>query len=383
MDFALTDAQRSLQREVRRFAEHEIVPVAQTYDREERYPAEVMEQAAEMELLGPNLPCAYGGADLDPVSLAIVMEELFAADPGIALCITSAGFGAGAILEYGTDEQCKTFLPGIPAGDVVMGVAITEPDAGSDVTAIRTRAEREDDDWVLNGRKCWITNGSVGDQFLVLAETDPHVDDRYLGYSMFLVEADRDGVLADRITGKLGVRASDTAELVFDDVRIPERNLIGTRGLGFAQLMTVFDRTRTMVAAQGVGIARGAFEAARSFASEREQFGRPIAELQAIRHKLAEMAMRIEAARTLAHRSAWSIDHAPDDLTLRASMAKAFGSEVAVDVADEAVQIHGAAGYVDAYDVSRFYRDAKVTQIYEGTTEIQYNIIARELLADD
>jgi alkylation response protein AidB-like acyl-CoA dehydrogenase len=233
---------------------------------------------------------------------------------------------------------------------------------------------------VINGNKMWITNGSVGDYFVVLCKTDPDASGRYNGFSQIVVESDRDGFEADKITGKLGIRASDTAELILDDVRVPEENLIGTEGGGFLQLMQFFDETRTMVAAQGVGIARGATDRALEYAQEREQFGRPISEFQAIEHKLAEMRTQTEAARTLTLKSAWSVENRDEQLTALASMAKEFASRVAVEVADEAVQIHGGAGYVNDFDVERFYRDAKITQIYEGTTEIQKNIIAREMM---
>jgi acyl-CoA dehydrogenase len=226
----------------------------------------------------------------------------------------------------------------------------------------------------------WITNGSVGDFFVVMCRTNPDAADRYSGFSQIVVEADRDGFEADKITGKMGIRASDTAELIFDDVRVPEENLVGTRDAGFLQVMQFFDETRTGVAAQGVGIAKGAAERALEYAQQREQFGQSIGEFQAIQHKLAEMHTNLEAARQLTYKSAWSVDNKEEQLTRLASMAKEFTSRIAVEVADEAVQIHGGAGYVDDFDVERFYRDAKITQIYEGTTEIQKNVIARELL---
>ncbi|MFC6724780.1 acyl-CoA dehydrogenase family protein [Halobium palmae] len=380
MDYALSEEQRAVKEEVRRFAENEIAPVAAEYDREEKYPHEVMEKATEMGLPGAHFPVEYGGAGYSTLEMALITEELFAVDPGIGLCISSAGFGAEALLEFGTDEQKEEYLPPITAGESVMGAAISEPQAGSDVTSIDTHAEKDGDEWVLNGNKMWITNGSVGDYFVVMCETDPDVDDRYAGFSQILVEADRDGFGADKITGKLGIRASDTAELVFDDVRVPEENLVGQRGMGFLQLMQFFDETRTSVAAQAVGIAKGATERALEYAEEREQFGQSISRFQAVQHKLADMHTRTEAARQLTYKSAWSVDEAEDDLTALASMAKEFASRVATDCADEAVQIHGGAGYVDDFDVGRLYRDSKITQIYEGTTEIQKNIIARELL---
>jgi alkylation response protein AidB-like acyl-CoA dehydrogenase len=380
MDFSLTDEQQQLRDEVQRFAENEIIPVAGEYDEAEKYPYEIMDKAAEMGLLGAHFPLEYGGVGYSQMEMALVTEELFAADPGIGLCITSAGFGAEAIMEYGTEDQKERFLPPITNGETVMGAAISEPDTGSDVSSVSTRAEKDGDEWVLNGNKMWITNGSVGDYFVVMCETDPDADDRYSGFSQIVVESDRDGFEADKITGKMGIRASDTAELILDDVRVPEENLIGTRGMGFLQLMQFFDETRTQVAAQGVGIAKGAAERALEYAQEREQFGRNISDFQAIQHKLADMHTQTEAARQLTYKSAWSVDNEPDSLTGLASMAKEFSSRVAVHVADEAVQTHGGAGFVNDHDVERFYRDAKITQIYEGTTEIQKNIIARELL---
>ncbi|MCO8268072.1 MULTISPECIES: acyl-CoA dehydrogenase family protein [unclassified Haloferax] len=380
MEYSLSDEQRAIREEVRRFAENEVAPVAGEYDEAEKYPAEAVRKASEMGLTGAHFPVEYGGVGYSSLENALVTEELFAVDPGIGLCITSAGFGAEAIISFGTDDQKERFLPPITEGKSVMGAAISEPQAGSDVTSVRTRAEKDGDEWIINGTKMWITNGSVGDYFVVMCQTDPDADDRYAGFSQLIVEADRDGFSADKITGKMGIRASDTAELVFDDVRVPEENLVGTEGMGFLQLMQFFDETRTAVAAQAVGIAKGACERALDYAKEREQFGRPIGDFQAIQHKLAEMHTATEAARQLTYKSAWSVDNDEDQLTALASMAKEFASNVATDVADEAVQIHGGAGFVNDHDVERLYRDAKITQIYEGTTEIQKNIIARELL---
>ena len=380
MDFALSDEQKQVRDEVRRFAENEIEPVAAEYDREEKFPHDVHDEAAELGFVGASVPVEYGGIGYDYLTNAIIVEELFAADPGIGLSISSAAFGADALSEFGTETQKEEYLRPVATGEAIMGSAISEPDVGSDVSSVSTSAEKDGDEWVIDGNKMWITNGSVGDFFVVLCETDPDAEGRYNGFSQIIVESDRDGFEAEKITGKLGIRASDTAELLFDGVRVPEENLLGTRGAGFLQLMQFFDETRTAVAAQGVGIARGAAERALEYAQEREQFGRPISEFQAIQHKLADMYTKTEAARQLTYKSAWSVDHADDQLTQLASMAKEYASRVAVDVADEAVQVHGGAGYVDDFDVERFYRDAKITQIYEGTTEIQKNIIARELL---
>jgi alkylation response protein AidB-like acyl-CoA dehydrogenase len=397
MEFGLSAEQEQIRDEVRKFAENEIKPVACEYDRTEQYPHEVVEKAAEMGLTGASIPLEYGGADYSTVDMMIITEELFAADPGIGLSVLSTSFGTEAIVGHGTEEQKERFLEPVARGGAITGAAISEPHAGSDVSAISTRAEKDTseqssvsstepeasqdgDEWVINGQKMWITNGSVADYVVMLCQTDPDAQGRYNGFSQIVVETDRDGFTAEKITGKLGIRASDTAELILDDVRVPEENLIGNRGAGFLQQMQFFDETRTAVAAQGVGIARGAAERALEYAEEREQFGQPIGEFQAIQHKLSDMFTKIEAARLLTYKSAWCDDTGnDDDLTMLASMAKEYGSRIAVDVADEAVQIHGGAGYVDDFDVERLYRDAKITQIYEGTTEIQKNIIAREL----
>jgi alkylation response protein AidB-like acyl-CoA dehydrogenase len=380
MDFELSPEIEQIRSEVNRFAENEVKPVAREYDREEKTPHELIEKGAEMGLTGAQIPMEYGGAGYNALEVAIIIEELYAADPGIAGAILGTAFGSEAIIEFGTEEQKEKYLPPLAEGEAIMGSAISEPDTGSDVSSVSTRAEKDGDEWVINGNKMWITNGSVGDFFIVLCKTDPDADGRYNGFSQIMVESDRDGFSSEKITGKLGIRASDTAELIFDDVRVPEENLVGNRGMGFLQQMQFFDETRTQVAAQAVGVAKGASERALEYAQEREQFGRPIAEFQAIQHKLSEMFTDTEAARQLTYKSAWSVDNKDEQLTTLASMAKEYASRVAVDVANEAVQIHGGSGYVDDFDVSRLYRDAKIMQIYEGTTEIQKNVIARELL---
>src|SRR6056297_1404617 len=340
MEFGLTEEQQAVREEVRRFAENEVAPVAKEYDVEEKYPWEVMDEAAKMGLTGANIPVEYGGAGYSPLETAIITEELFAVDPGIGLCITSTAFGADAIIEFGTEEQKEKYLTPVAEGEAIMGTAISEPDTGSDVSSVSTSAEKDGDEWVINGNKMWITNGSVGDYFVVMCQTDPEADDRYSGFSQIVVESDRDGFQADKITGKLGIRASDTAELIFDDVRVPEENLVGNRGMGFLQQMQFFDETRTQVAAQGVGIAKGAAERALEYAQEREQFGKPIAEFQAIQHKLSDIFTRTEAARQLTYKSAWYVDNEEEQLTALASMAKEYASRVAVDAANECVQIH-------------------------------------------
>ncbi|MGM0716820.1 MAG: acyl-CoA dehydrogenase family protein [Halobacteriota archaeon] len=379
MDFGLTDEQQQLKEEVRRFADNEVRPNAREYDVEEKFPHEIVDAAAEMGLCGATIPMEYGGAGYNAVDSVLIAEELFAADPGIALSILATSFGTEAIVDYGTDEQKERFLEPVARGEAISGAAISEPDTGSDVSSVSTRAKKDGDEWVINGNKMWITNGTVGDFFVVFCKTNPEVEGRYNGFSQIVVESDRDGFESEKITGKMGIRASDTAELILDDVRVPEENLIGAADAGFLQQMNFFDATRTGVAAQGVGIAKGAAERALEYAQEREQFGRPIGDFQAIQHKLAEMYTNTEAARNLTLKSAWEVDEGGAPNTTLASMAKEYASRVAVEVANEALQIHGGAGYVNDFDVERLYRDAKITQIYEGTTESPKMIIAREL----
>jgi alkylation response protein AidB-like acyl-CoA dehydrogenase len=381
MEFGLNEEQEQIRDEVRRFAENEIVPNAEEYDTEEKFPHEVVDKAAEMGLVGSSIPIEYGGAGYSTLESIIIAEELFAHDPGIALSILACSFGTEAIREFGTEEQKERFLEPVAKGEKISGAAISEPDTGSDVSSVSTRAEKDGDEWVINGNKMWITNGTVGDFFVVLCRTNPDAESRYDGFSQIIVESDRDGFSSDKITGKLGIRASDTAELMFDDVRVPEGNLVGDRDAAFLQQMQFFDATRAGVAAQGVGIAKGALDAALEYAQDREQFGQSISEFQAIQHKLAEMATKTEAARNLTYKAAWNVDQG-NDITMGASMAKEYASRVAVEVSNEAVQIHGGAGYVNDFPVERFYRDSKITQIYEGTSEIQKNVIARELLDD-
>ncbi|QLG50515.1 acyl-CoA dehydrogenase family protein [Natrinema halophilum] len=379
MEFGLTEEQQQIREEVRRFAENEIVPNAEKYDTEETFPHEIVDKAAEMGLVGSSIPIEYGGAGYSTLESVIIAEELFSHDPGIALSIMACSFGTEAIREFGTEDQKERFLEPVATGEKISGAAISEPDTGSDVSSVSTRAEKDGDEWVINGNKMWITNGTVGDFFVALCKTNPDAEGRYDGFSQIVVESDRDGFSSDKITGKLGIRASDTAELILDNVRVPEENLIGEQDAAFLQQMHFFDATRTGVAAQGLGIAKGALEAALEYAEDREQFGQSISEFQAIQHKLADMATKTEAARNLTYKAAWNVDQG-NDITKLASMAKEYASRVAVDVSNEAVQIHGGAGYVNDFPVERFYRDSKITQIYEGTTEIQKNVIARELL---
>jgi alkylation response protein AidB-like acyl-CoA dehydrogenase len=293
--------------------------------------------------------------------------------------VIASVFGAEHILFFGTEDQRKKYLPALVRGEAISAGAFTEPDAGTDVAGIRTRAVKEGGDYVINGTKMFITNGTVCDFMCVFCVTNPDPDERHKRQSIILVEADRPGVTTRKLKGKMGIRASDTAEVVFEDVRVPQSNLIGEEGRGFYQLMKFFDATRTMVAAQGVGLAQGALDKSLRYVQERKTFGRPLATNQAIQFQLAEMATKIELARTLTYKAAWLVDQGRTDPSLNA-MAKYFSGEMAVWVCDKALQMHGGYGYIDEYDVQRFYRDAKILDIYEGAKEAEKMTIARRLL---
>jgi alkylation response protein AidB-like acyl-CoA dehydrogenase len=379
MAFSLSDEHRAIRQAVREFGENEIVPVAREHDEQQKYPEAIRKKAAEYDFVAPNIPLDYGGAGMDKLSSVIVTEELWRADPGIGSAVGSAGFGTDMLIEYGSEWMKEEWLPRIAAGESASASAISEPAHGSNVAGIETRAEKAGDEWVLNGNKMWITNGTVADVAVVMAKTDPGAGHR--GITAFLVPTEVEGLSAEKIDNKLGIRASDLAELRISDVRVPEENVIGEVNEGFYQLMEFFASGRTNVAAQAVGAGQGALDAALDYAAEREQFGKPIGEFQAISHKLAEMATNVEAARSLVYRAATAVEQGDQDLAARfSSMAKLFASERSVEVADEAIQVHGGAGYVSDHPVERFYRDARITKIYEGTSEIQKTIISKQLL---
>jgi len=379
MDFELTKDQQDIRKAAREFAEGEFPEIAQECDQEEKYPRDLVTKAAELGFIGVNLPEEYGGSGYGYLEKCLVTEELWRVDPGLGSVVIAATFGADMVDLYGTEEQKKKYLIPLTKGEAVMGSAITEPDAGSDVSAISTTARRDGTDYVINGNKMFITNGTVASYFNVICLTDPDNTSRHRRHSVILVESDRKGFEANKLSHKLGIRASDTAELYFKDVRVPQENLIGEEGMGFYQFMEFFNRTRIHVGAEGVGIAQGAMEKAITYAKNRKQFGQTLSSFQAIQFKIAEMATRIQAARNLVYEAACKADRGELDHKLTA-MAKWFAGETGVRVAEEAVQIHGGYGYMGEYDVERFYRDAKIIEIYEGTKEIEKIIIARALL---
>ncbi len=379
MDFELSEEHKLLRKTTRKFAEEVIRPAAHDYDESAKYPYEIVEQAKKLDLIAPALPVEYGGAGMDFLAQSIVIEELFRGDPGIGSAISARPFGSDMLLEFGTEEQKKKFLLPVGKGDWVMGSAITEPEAGSDVASMKTRAEKKGNEYVINGSKMFITNGTIANFLIVFARTNTNPPERHMGITAFVVESDRKGYIAEPLKKKMGIRASDLAEITLKDVRVPESNIIGQLDMGFYQLMQFFGRGRVAIGAQAVGIAQGAFDEAFKYAQERQTFGRPIVDFQAIQFKLADMATDIEAARLLTYRGAWLVSQGGNPAR-EASMAKLFASRVAREVANEALQIHGGYGYIKEYAVERFYRDAKITELYEGTSEIQRLIIIRSLL---
>ncbi|WP_455449840.1 acyl-CoA dehydrogenase family protein [Natrinema thermotolerans] len=379
MTFQLSAEHEAIREAVREFGENEMKPVAEEHDQEGKYPEELRKKAAEYDFVAPNIPLEYDGAGMDKISSTIVTEELWRADPGIGSAVGSAGFGTDMIVEFGDEWMKEEWLPQIANGETASCSMISEPAHGSNVAGIETVAEKDGDEYVLNGNKMWITNGTVADVGVCMAKTSP--GEGHKGITAFLVEMDRDGVSTDKINNKLGIRASDLAEVVIDDVRIPDKNVIGEVDKGFYQLMEFFASGRTSVAAQAVGAAQGALDAAIEYANQREQFDQKISEFQAIQHKIAEMATKVEAARSLTYRAATQVEQNNQDVAAQySSMAKYFASEISVEVADEGIQVHGGSGYVTDYPAERYYRDARITKIYEGTSEIQKNIIADQIL---
>ena len=382
MDFELSAEQRQVREEVRRFAENEIRPVATEYDRDERFPAEVVEAAAEMGLTGMNIPMEYGGAGYDTLTNVIAAEELFAADAGIGLCIQSAAFGADAIIGFGTDEQKERFLEPVATGEAIMGAAISETDTGSDVSSVSTRARKEGDEWVVDGNKMWITNGSVGDFFVVLCETDPEAEGRYNGFSQIVVESDRDGFEAEKITGKLGIRASDTAELIFDGVRVPLESRVGAEGEGTLHMMRNLEIERLTLAAMSLVIAQRCLRVMIDYANERKTFGRPIREHGQIQRYIAETFAEWRAARTFVYDVARRMDLHATGQRVDADAAKLFAAPVGKRAADAAIQVLGGYGYMGEYVVSRLWRDAKLLEIGGGTLEAHHKNLVKDLARD-
>ena len=379
MDFNLPEEMKMLRDTAYRFAQSEFPPLAKECDREEKFPWELWKKACELGFVGAWIPEEYGGGGVGQLGLALIMEQFARVDMGLSLILAST-FGSEAIYLYGTEEQKRKYLPPLVRGEAISAGAFTEPDAGTDVAGTRTRAVKDGDEYVINGSKMFITNGTICDFMVVLCVTNPEAEKRHKRHSLILVEADRPGITRNKIRGKMGIRASDTAEINFDNVRVPVENLIGKEGEGFYEVMHFFDVTRTFVGAQGVGCAQGALDLAMAYVKERKAFGAPLAHFQATQFKIAEMATRVELARNAVYKAAWKLDQGELDPVLSA-MAKYYAGETAVWVTHQALQLHGGYGYIDEYDIQRFYRDARILEIYEGTTEAEKLTIARRLLS--
>lgn len=379
MDFRLTDEQALLRRTIREFAEREIGPHVMAWDEAEGFPPSLLTKLADLGLTGIQFPESLGGSGMSAVDYCICIEELARVEPGVALSVAAHnGLCSAHIFLFGTEEQKARFLPPLAQGQMLGAWGLTEPTAGSDAAGTRTTATRDGNSWVLNGAKTFTTHGTIGGVMVAMAVTDKARGNR--GISAFVVPAGTAGMSPGKKERKLGMRTSDTSEVVFDNCRIPLDQLLGIEGQGFVNAMQVLDAGRIGIAALGVGLAQGAFDAALRYAKERHQFGQPLASFQAIQWKLADMATRIDAGRFMTYRAAYLKDQG-ERTSRESSMAKLFTSETAVRAAEECVQIHGGYGFVKDYPAEKFFRDVKLLTIGEGTSEIQRLVIARQLLA--
>ncbi len=381
MDFRLSKEQQSIIKAAREFAEGEFSQeLVQRFDQEESFDEGIWKKACELGFVGVWIKEEYEGEGLGFFENCLITEEFSTVDLGCALAVGASCFGSEIIQTFGREEQRQKYLPPLATGKAKMGNAITEPDAGSDTAGTLTTAIREGDEYVINGSKMFITNALRADFILVFARTDPDNPDPHKRHSFILVETDRPGYKAFKLHGKLGIRASETCEVSLDNVRVPVTNLIGEQeGKGFKQLMAFFNMTRCFVAAQGVGVARAALEETIKHVKQRQAFGKPLSAQQAIQFHVAEMYTKVRAARAMTYEAAWKVDQGEFDHALIAA-AKWYAGRTAVECADTALQAHGGYGYFSDYKVQRLYRDAKITEIYEGTTEIEKLIIGRTLL---
>lgn len=378
IDFNLSDEQKQLRDLAKEFTEKEIVPFAAELDKKAEFPMEVCRKAWEVGLMNVQVPEAYGGPGLGVLEDCLIAEEFGVGCTGIGTSMMANMLAEGPLIVAGSEEQKKKFLGQMVEEFAFSAYAVTEPDAGSDVAGIKTVAKKAGDDYILNGQKMWITNAAQAKWFFVLAYTDPSA--AYKGMTAFIVPADSAGVKVGKHEEKMGQRASDTRGVTFEDVKVPAGNRLGNEGDGWKIAMLAFDHSRPVVAAAAVGLARGGMEHSVRYASERTTFGVPIAKHQAVNFMVADMAMNIEAARLLVWKSAWKTDHGERN-TLEAAYAKAFAADMAMKVATDAVQVFGGYGYSAEYPVEKLMRDAKIFQIYEGTSQIQRVIIARELFS--
>lgn len=378
MNFTFTEEHLMIKQTAKEFAESEIAPTAVERDIKGEFPYEIVKKLGELGFMGMMVSPEWGGAGLDTISYVLAMEEISKVDASVGVIMSvNNSLVCWGLEEYGTPEQKEKYLRPLAQGKMLGAFALSEPEAGSDATNQHTTAERDGDYWILNGTKNWITNGTTADVYLVMAQTNREL--RHKGISAFIVEKDFPGFERGKKEDKLGIRSSDTCSLMFSNCRVPKENLIWEEGKGFNFAMNTLNGGRIGIAAQALGIAQASLEAAVKYSKERKAFGKPIADLQAIQFKLADMATKIEAARLLTLQAA-SLKDQHKDFAMQAAMAKLFASRSAMECADEAIQIHGGYGYVREYLVERYLRDAKITEIYEGTSEIQRIVIARSLL---
>jgi len=380
MEFELNRTQKEIQKAVRDFTKGEFdKELALELDKKHEFPRKIWQKAGDLGLIGVHYPEEYSGQGLGSIEDIIVIEELCRGDSTIGSAVALSSFASELVLHYGNDDMKQKFLPQVAEGKMLSAGAFTEPNHGSDITSMETTAVKEGDEWVVNGVKTFITNAGLAGFYSVLCQTDPDAKPSYRGLSVILVEADREGVSTADVGEKMGISMMATAEVTFKDVRVPADNLIGEEGKGFYHVLHFFDESRIQVAAQALGTAQGAYDRALAYVKQREQFGRKIAQFQVTQHKLADMATKIELARLITYKAAWNFDQGRIDPKLT-SMAKMYAARTAVEVADEAIQLLGGYGYMKEYEVERFYRDAKITEIYEGTKEIQKNTIASALI---
>jgi len=380
MEFELDRTQKEIQKAVRDFAKGEFdKELALELDRKHEFPKKIWQKAGNLGLIGVHYPEEYSGQGLGSIEDIIVIEELCRGDSTIGSAVALASFASALVLHYGSDELKQKYLPQVAEGKMLSAGAFTEPNHGSDITAMDTTAVKDGDEWVVNGVKTFITNGGLAGFYSVLCQTDPDVQPSYRGLSVILVEADREGLSTVDVGEKMGISMMATSEVILKDVRVPAGNLIGEENKGFYHVLHFFDESRIQVAAQALGTAQGAYDRALSYVKQREQFGKKIAQFQVTQHKLADMATKIELSRLITYKAAWNFDQGRIDPKLT-SMAKMYAARTAVEVADEAIQLLGGYGYMKEYEVERFYRDAKITEIYEGTKEIQKNTIASAII---
>ncbi|MCX8103292.1 MAG: acyl-CoA dehydrogenase [Candidatus Bipolaricaulota bacterium] len=380
MDFTLTPEQELFRKSAREFALKELEPIATELDREHRVPLDIIKKLGSLGYLGMTVPEEYGGIGADMLSYILVMEELSRSCASTSTAVSVQNSLCNTLLvEFGSEAQKRKYLPDLAVGKKFGAFALTEPESGSDAAGMKTTAVGKGDSFVLNGTKRFITSAGFADIFLVFALTDPAAGNR--GVSCFIVERGTPGFTVGKEEDKLGIRGSSTCELFFEDCRVPKENLVGELNRGFKVAMVTLDSGRIAIAAQAVGIAQAALDEAVKYSKERKAFGRLISEFQAIQFMLADMKVKVEAARLLTYKAAWKKDHQLDYIA-DSSIAKLYAAEIASEVADHALQIHGGYGYIRDYKVERLYRDARITRIYEGTSEIQKLIIARELLKD-